>query len=324
MTEPKNHQCPGCGTPRGTDNTPSCDCTQRASDALRDARTAQAAAAEDFDPLRIRPYVELAGATGKAAGQGPDPDPAPDEGVTQPIPAAEVTMPLRPVSGPSTTDLRMFEPGRAEAAEEDRAPRRSRRALLLSVSGAALAVVAAAGFASGLFSYEAPARDRAAAREVRESVPEETAGTSSEPASTAAAPGHPTSSPSSPSLSAPRPTSASPSPTASSSRSGTTPSPRPSRSATPTQTATATGAEDLPRPTSPPVLRRGDHGPEVTELQLRLTQLNLYVGEASGIYNRQVEDAVSTYQLARGIRSDEPGVYGAATRARLESETSQP
>ena len=38
---------------------PSCACARRASDALRDTRTAEAAAAEDFDPLRIRPYVEL-------------------------------------------------------------------------------------------------------------------------------------------------------------------------------------------------------------------------------------------------------------------------
>ncbi|RRR69494.1 peptidoglycan-binding protein, partial [Streptomyces sp. RP5T] len=78
MAESNGHTCPECGAPRGVDNTPSCGCTQRASDALRDARTAQAAAAEDFDPLRIRPYVELDEETA--------PVPA--------VPAPDATMPL--------------------------------------------------------------------------------------------------------------------------------------------------------------------------------------------------------------------------------------
>ncbi|MGC5035357.1 peptidoglycan-binding protein, partial [Streptomyces sp. DT73] len=59
MEQPHGHPCPECGAPRQRDNTPSCACTDRAAEALREARTAQAAAAEDFDPLRIRPYVEI-------------------------------------------------------------------------------------------------------------------------------------------------------------------------------------------------------------------------------------------------------------------------
>ena len=60
MEQPNGNPCPECGAPRNSDNTPSCACTIRASDALRDARTAEAAAAEDFDPLRMRPdFVEL-------------------------------------------------------------------------------------------------------------------------------------------------------------------------------------------------------------------------------------------------------------------------
>ncbi|MGK5696679.1 peptidoglycan-binding domain-containing protein, partial [Streptomyces sp. URMC 128] len=59
MEQPNGHPCPECGTPRLPDNTPACTCTHRAAEALRNARTTQAAAAEDFDPLRIRPYVEL-------------------------------------------------------------------------------------------------------------------------------------------------------------------------------------------------------------------------------------------------------------------------
>jgi peptidoglycan hydrolase-like protein with peptidoglycan-binding domain len=72
------------------------------------------------------------------------------------------------------------------------------------------------------------------------------------------------------------------------------------------------------------VLRRGDHGPEVTELQLRLRQLSLYNGDSNGNFNSQVEDAVRNYQWSRGIQAEELGVYDAATRAKLESETSEP
>jgi peptidoglycan hydrolase-like protein with peptidoglycan-binding domain len=71
-------------------------------------------------------------------------------------------------------------------------------------------------------------------------------------------------------------------------------------------------------------LRRGDKGSEVTELQLRLRQLSLYTGKADGTYSGQVEDAVRRYQWARGIRGDESGVYGAATRTSLEGETRTP
>ncbi|MFE7245777.1 peptidoglycan-binding protein [Streptomyces sp. NPDC057580] len=46
--------------------------------------------------------------------------------------------------------------------------------------------------------------------------------------------------------------------------------------------------------------------------------------EASGNFNSLVDDAVRNYQWVRGIKSDELGVYGRATRARLESETSEP
>ncbi|MDX3248896.1 hypothetical protein PV408_45960, partial [Streptomyces sp. ME18-1-4] len=62
--------CPQCGALRAPDNTPSCWCAQRAAESLRDTRTAEAAAAEDFDPLRIRPYVELEGQQPPAEGGG--------------------------------------------------------------------------------------------------------------------------------------------------------------------------------------------------------------------------------------------------------------
>jgi peptidoglycan hydrolase-like protein with peptidoglycan-binding domain len=73
-----------------------------------------------------------------------------------------------------------------------------------------------------------------------------------------------------------------------------------------------------------PTLRRGDSGAEVTELQLRLSQLRMYMHRADGQFDRHLEDAVRWYQWARGITSDDSGVYGPATRASLEAETSQP
>ncbi|MFJ5971577.1 peptidoglycan-binding protein [Streptomyces sp. NPDC093060] len=312
MTEPTGHTCPECGAPRGADNTPSCDCTQRASDALREARTAQAAAAEDFNPLRIRPYVEVAGAGASDEGAAAE---------TRPVPAVEATLPLRPMPGASTADLSLFEqepPYEPEAGPAEEEPRRrSRRTVLLSVAGAAIAVVAAAGMASGLFSYHPPARDRAA-QEVRPSVPGTTTpGTSSAPAPPASP--HPSSPPVSPSPSDPSPTptvtSASPTPTRSQS---------PSPTASPTPSATTMGTPNAAPTASAPVLQRGDKGPEVTELQLRLQQLNLYDDQANGIFTRTVEDAVRTYQWARGITDDPLGVYGPATRESLESETTEP
>ncbi|MCZ9347765.1 peptidoglycan-binding protein [Streptomyces sp. TRM76130] len=72
------------------------------------------------------------------------------------------------------------------------------------------------------------------------------------------------------------------------------------------------------------MLRRGDRGPEVTELQQRLRQVHLYLEDADGDYDRQVEEAVSRFQWTRGISSDEAGTYGPATRKQLERETREP
>ncbi|MYV93333.1 peptidoglycan-binding protein, partial [Streptomyces sp. SID1034] len=45
------------------DGRPGCVCGERAAETLHAARSAEAAAAEDFDPLRIRPYVQLPNAS---------------------------------------------------------------------------------------------------------------------------------------------------------------------------------------------------------------------------------------------------------------------
>jgi len=335
VNEAKGHICPQCGAPRAADGSPSCICTQRASDALRDARTAEAAAAEDFDPLRIRPYVELEGGSQE---QRPAPEaPVTPEGETQRLPAVEETMSLRavpptvPAPVPDMTDLSLFEGGGdipeppwdagADSYADGDRPRRRRRTVFLAAAGAVVAVVAAAGLASGLFSYETPSRDEAAPKDVRANVPT---------VSKSAAPVTPSTSAST----SVRPTSASPSPRLSASPSPSTtssPSATPSRSPasgpTPTTSATASGSSATERQggsSTAPVLQRGDEGPEVTELQLRLTQLNLYTGPDNGVFDKQVQASVHTYQLARGIQSDTLGVYGAATRAKLESETTEP
>jgi peptidoglycan hydrolase-like protein with peptidoglycan-binding domain len=62
----------------------------------------------------------------------------------------------------------------------------------------------------------------------------------------------------------------------------------------------------------------------VTELQGRLAQLYLYVGERNGSYTREVTEAVLRYQWARGLTADPPGEYGRQTRRSLESETREP
>ncbi|MGW3357344.1 peptidoglycan-binding domain-containing protein [Streptomyces bungoensis] len=301
MSEPTGHTCPQCGAPRGADNTPSCDCTRRVADALSQARTARAAVAEDFHPLRIRPYVEV-GEPGEGA------DGAEGEAVDRaaPEPGGEPAESADPAAG--------HEPAReAQDSSPDQAPRRSRRVLLLSVAGAGAAVVAAAGLAAGLLSYRTPSHAHSA-EEIRQSVPDVTA------AQGTASPSAPAPSPSaSAAPAAPAATSASPS----ADPSPSTASPSASRSASATPSATVSRTPDA-QLTTAPVLRLGDEGPEVTELQLRLKQLLLYGDQVTGVFTRPVEDAVRNYQWTRGIQGDDPGVYGPATRARLEAETSQP
>lgn len=328
---PKGRQCPECGAPRAADNTPSCGCGPRASEALRDARTAEAAAAEDFDPLRIRPYVELEGGDGETMPLRAVP---PTVGPAVPPPAPPPTEPTSalptPLSPPATTpsaqDLSLFEPDTTPYDDEDdsgavrRRIRRHRRTALLGAGGALVAVVAAAGLASGLLSYEKPARDTALPDEIRQSVPAP---------STSEAPQEP--SPTGPSTrSAPQPAPPSPTKSASPSPSRSSASPTPSRTAEPTTSpskpeASVSQAESAAaREPTPATLRRGDRGPEVTELELRLTQLGLYTREARGNFNEGVEDAVTRYQSARGIQPEEYGVYDVATREMLESETTEP
>ncbi|AKJ13466.1 hypothetical protein ABB07_26575 [Streptomyces incarnatus] len=304
MSESEGHSCPECGTPRGPDLSPACDCTERAAEALHETRTAEAAAAEDFDPLRIRPYVKV-----------------------QPT---ETTLPwMRPkgargTARPATTAPHPKDdpphPNDNPPHPNDDSPRPNRRSplrtLLLSAAAAGTAIVAGTALAGGLLAYRTPSRDQAA-QEVRERVPAVTAPdpTAPAPASSPAPPRVPPPAPPAP-VTRPSPSatpSASPTPAASAG---------PSRPASPTA-ATTTFAAPRSTPVAP-VLQRGDQGPQVTELQERLRQLNLYSDRIDGVFTRPVEDAVRTYQLARGIQGDTLGVYGHATRQSLEAETSEP
>ncbi|MGW7818056.1 peptidoglycan-binding domain-containing protein [Streptomyces puniciscabiei] len=311
MSESEGHSCPECGAPRDPDLSPSCDCTERAAEALRETRTAEAAAAEDFDPLRIRPYVKVETAETtlplRAAPERP-------EGAR----GSALTCGSAAGARPATTAP---QPKDDPPHPNDDSPRPNRRSpfrtLLLSAAAAGTAVAAGTALAGGLFSYRTPSRDQAA-QEVRERVPAVTAPdpTAPAPASSSAPPRVPRPAPSAP-VSRPSPSatpSASPTPAASA---GT------SRPASPTA-ATTTFAAPRTTPGVAPVLRRGDRGPQVTELQERLRQLNLYGDRIDGVFTRPVEDAVRTYQLARGIQGDTLGVYGHATRRSLEAETSEP
>ncbi|CAL9409982.1 hypothetical protein SUDANB58_01623 [Streptomyces sp. enrichment culture] len=349
---PGDHPCPQCGARRRADGTPSCACARQVSDALREARSAQAAAAGDFDPLRIRPYVELDG-SGEPAAPARSSAPAEPDAAVPPRAAGSATPsgtaeqtsalpapPAPPADAPTPTAPRPSDAPEPEPEPlsgpvphgADGQPRRRRRGVVASVAAAAVAV-AVAGYAGGLFSYETPSRDGALPQEVRAGVPEPSAGA----VSPAPAPGGtgPSARPASasPSPSADASSSASAPASASASPSGASPSVTPSRSASPTTTGTTarpTGTAEQPQEEDDghdeggSVLRRGDRGPQVAELQGRLREVHLYAGDIDGVFDHRVEDAVRTFQWTRGIRSDEPGVYGPQTRQRLEAETSEP
>ncbi|MFD7130246.1 peptidoglycan-binding protein [Streptomyces sp. NPDC059894] len=297
------------------------------------------------DPTRALPSVTDATAAPPTTSDATVPGPSASEatmtlravdpaGRREPS-AAALPTPLAPAaSEPSATDLSLFEAVDADGntayvpVDDERPHGRRRRTLLVACAGAAVAVVAAAGFASGLFSYETPSRDGSAADDVRAAVPDTSRSTAaaSAPASRSASPSASSASPS-PSESE----SSSPSPSASSASPSASETAEPSPS-TPTAEATGSltpesGADEGDEADSSPaatVLQRGDRGPEVTELQLRLRQLYLYNDDVNGVFTGRVEEALRNFQWARGIQGEELGVYGAATRAKLEAETKEP
>ncbi|WP_244942964.1 peptidoglycan-binding domain-containing protein [Streptomyces inhibens] len=361
--------CPHCFAPVRGDGRPTCLCA--------------AVDADDFDPLRIRPYVSLpdedgggggdegaggdAGAAGGAgdtrtgrgdrlddlpgvdaavhiaagAADGPfsaadtspgaaDPPIAADSSfaadpsfATDPLFLAasgdEPLMPrVRRGSGPTSRTV-------SSAAEEPAAlasapaPRRKRS--LPAVLVAAGAAVAAAAVLISTDALSGGRQDRAAPPDRGTASPTAAFPTSGDTAPTR------TGAPASPS--APRSPSSgatgidAPKATVKLYRTAAPPPPAPTQAS-----GSVTASPSAPGPSAPPtgpiVLREGSSGPEVVELQGRLRQLALYPGTDDGRYDADVRGAVSRYQQAYGVQGDPDGVYGAQTRASLESRTREP
>ena len=332
------HVCPACGMERGPERTgaetepgagsgPGCACGDRTAqptgDQQRAARSAETAAeiaaAEDFDPLRIRPYVTLGDAHTAA-------EPEPGHEVPG---AAATTMPLfldvpaaRPLPETEAPDEARRRTVAGYGETDPVQPRRRRPFAVVAVGAAVAAVVGTAAFAGGLFTGDEGHTD------AMPSASTSTGDAGSEPATAVSE---------SPSASASRSVSASPSPSASASASA---SASPSKSATASRSAPASAsASTAPAPSSasapapgtstqaPPALngstlQPGDSGAEVAELQRRLKEVWLYHGPTDGTYSGRVEDAVAVYQSYKAIQGDPEGVYGPNTRQALEAETS--
>ncbi|WP_221357590.1 peptidoglycan-binding domain-containing protein [Streptomyces beigongshangae] len=421
MSDRSGHICPECGAPKESGGSPTCDCARRAADELLETRSAEAAAAEDFDPLRIRPYVDLGvhteGPTGSESGIGPEHEaaethaahetrethegrpgsdadadargtlalprqhPSSDDRTGSPehqgrhegpgspgvggddhgdpgapgdrgdhgAPRTDAAGPHpfdatarlpRATALPHPQDSRLSGDGSptrpsapfdfpgdpALSTRTDRAENPGRRRRLVLVGAGATAVVmAAAGFAGGLFSYESPSRNGAAPDDIRASVPdasvdEPSPSSPSSPSGSGSASASPTASPSGSASESASP-SASGSPSASATPSPTTATSQEPSAENPVSTTRPPSVP--PEKAEPVTLRRGDEGPEVLELQLRLKQLALYLGTADGTYDNRTENAVRNYQFTRGINGEQ-GTYGPQTRQRLETETSEP
>ena len=306
---------------------------QRITEQHHAGRSADLAAAEDFDPLRIRPYVTLGGDEAVDTRSGPPQGHAPggqpgDAATTMPLfldpagpgPQADPGAPGHPAD-PSGAALLMHGPDPVQ-------PSRRRPFAALVAGVAVVTVVGTAAFVGGLFdgdrSQEADL-DQALPSAVTSLAEESVAPSGSASASASSSPSRSASG--SPSASASASRSASPSPSASASRSASA-SASASRSAaassSPAATAGSSGPAQVAPPAEPeggPTLRPGDEGPEVAELQRRLQEAWVLNGPIGDEYTKRVEDAVHEYQIWRSIQGDPEGVYGPNTRRVLESAT---
>ncbi|THA63864.1 peptidoglycan-binding protein [Streptomyces sp. A0958] len=348
------HICPECGTDSRSGTGPGCACANRApryatdreraaeqqriTEAHHAGRSAEMAAAEDFDPLRIRPYVTLGDDTAAAPTPpapdgphgpqgyepGPGPGPEGDAATTMPL----LLNPAGPV--PDAKDPADASPTALLLTGRDPVSPRRRKPFAALVAGAAVVtVVGTAAFIGGLFNGDDKGEvdlDQALPSTVT-SLPEESPEPSPSTTSSASATPSRSFSPSA-SASASASVSASPSATAS-----TPPSATASASASgagapssPVATAESSGPPQgvAPPPESPgdsSTLRRGDHGPEVAELQNRLREVWVYNAAVDSDYSDRVEQAVRDLQTWWNITGDPEGVYGPSTRRRLEAVT---
>ncbi|MFD7427328.1 peptidoglycan-binding domain-containing protein [Streptomyces sp. NPDC059818] len=353
------HICPECGTDGRPGAGPGCGCAarhgagrrepaghqhvtedQRAAEQQRiveehhAGRSAEFAAAEDFDPLRIRPYVTLGGGETAVGGDGPTGEVtdghAGDAATTMPLfldPAGPAPLPA--AAGPDARDDQPVVPVLMTGPDPVQ-PRRRGPFAALAVGAAVIAVVGTAAFVGGLFNGDGDGDttlDPVLPSAVT-SLPEESAAPSaSTTASASASPSRPAAvSPSaSATASASASATASPSASASASRSASGGPSGPSAASSPAATADAEGPQKPVAPVAPPqdgsTLRRGDHGPEVAELQRRLQEIGLFMSPADADYTDRVEDAVHRYQTYMYIKGDDDGVYGPHTRRALEAIT---
>lgn len=318
---------------------PGCACGERAAQRAAEqhraaeqqraersaADLAEIAAAEDFDPLRIRPYVTLGGDETPAADDEQHHRPAGDAATTMPLllgPATAGPLPdaAEPAEAPGTTALAPHLAPAFAPADDPVQPRRRRPFGALAVGAAVAAVVGTAAFAGGLFDRNdnGDADGEQPLPSMVASAPAEKTASASASTSASTASSGPAST--SPSAS----TSVSTSPSAS-----TSPSPSASAASRPATASSSASTPHASRPASSappaslagPTLRLGDQGPAVAELQRRLEEIWLFHGRDDGDFTGQVEHAVSVYQSYKSIEGDPSGVYGPNTRRALEAET---
>ncbi|MEU8872899.1 peptidoglycan-binding protein [Streptomyces javensis] len=339
--------CPHCFAPARANGRPGCTCAERA------AASAATAGATD-DQTRPNPQVTLP----EERPAGPDPrdlclfdeaakaagaeaENTGNTGYTESAGNSGNSGNSGKGDGEETRVIDRVEerPGGDEGDEADGAApgpgrhRKSKRKVVATVLAGAAAVAVAGSLAIGTgllgdhkedggggAASDHTLADSTVSPPVEEELPAEGPGASSGSPSSSATP-HP-------SASGSARTSAPPS------EGGPSGSARPSESASATGSATKAGpsASDAPtsapsatpEPPGPPVLREGDSGPEVVELQKRLTQLLQYIGVADGKYDGGLRRIVSSYQDQHDITGDPDGVYGQNTRRDLESRTDEP
>ncbi|WP_433856117.1 peptidoglycan-binding protein [Streptomyces kronopolitis] len=321
--------CPHCSAPVRGGGRPSCLCA--------------AIGADDFDPLRVRPYVSLPDGEEDADGAGADRGDADEAGVhgggrgdrLDGLPGVDAAVHRAGASTPSTPSApgpllprprrrsgpasRTFNASEGQASGGARsAPRRAgvrARPAVLVATGAAAAVAAAL---IGTDALSGGARDRAAPPDRGAASP-----SAALPTGDAATPRGKATSPTAHRSPSPEPTAGPSTATVRLPGTGRPRTPTPTRASGSVSVSPGSPTPSAP-PTGPPVLREGAAGPEVTELQERLRQLGLYQGAGGGRYDAEVRAAVSQYQRRYGVTADPDGVYGPGTRASLESRTAEP
>ncbi|MEV0034861.1 peptidoglycan-binding domain-containing protein [Streptomyces sp. NPDC050804] len=279
---------------------PAVETPEKVTEKATEEITEEIAEAEDFNPLRVRPYVTL------DAGDDPT-EPPPAFRTTGPMP------PLAPATNSATPPPARFYP---PPPPPRRTPYRA-----LAIGAAALAVIGTAAFAGGLFSGSEPGartlpdQSDLPAVGVMEPDPSESSATPTRSGASLSTGG---------AAPSPGPTlSTVPSATASASASAERQPSAPPSSPAPKDPPSPT-REASEQPSLAPEgisLGPGDSGPEVVELQNRLGEVWLFRGPADGRYDQRVEGAVRIYQSYKSIEGDPEGVYGPNTRRALEAET---